>query len=68
MTHMKQNCASLSNIVKERIEKLDLSMRHRDKHKIAFLRSLWLEKIRTNRTYVHKFRYTKHGLGHRELV
>ena len=29
-------------------------MRHRDKHKTVFLHSLCLEKIITNKTYVHK--------------
>ena len=29
-------------------------MRRRDKHKTVFLQYLWLEKIRTNITYVHK--------------
>ena len=32
-------------------------MRHGDKHKTVFLRLLLLEKIRTNRTYVHKYQY-----------
>ena len=43
-------------------------MRKRNKHKAAFLRSVWLEKIRTNGTYVHKSRYAKQGLGHHDLV
>ena len=30
-------------------------MRHRNKHKTVFLRSLWLEKIRINRTYVTRY-------------
>ena len=32
-------------------------MRHRDTHETVFLCSFWLEKIKTNRTYVHKSRY-----------
>ena len=43
-------------------------MRHRDKHKTVFLRSIWIEKIRTNRTYVHMPQYAKHGLGYCDLV
>ena len=43
-------------------------MRHRDKNKVAYLRSIWLEKIRTNRTYVRKSRYAKYGLGYCDLV
>ena len=43
-------------------------MRQMNKHKAVFLGSVWLEKIRTNGTYVHKSRYAKQGLGHRDLV
>ena len=43
-------------------------MRHRDKHKTVFFYLLRLEKIRTNRTYVRKFRYAKHGLGYCDLI
>ena len=67
-THMKHNCMSLCNFVKEHLKRLDLSMRHRDKHKIVFLCSLRLEKRRTNRTYVHRSRYAKHGLGYCDFV
>ena len=42
-------------------------MRHSDKHKTIFHHLLQLEKIRTNRTYVHKSRYGKRGLGYPEL-
>ena len=52
---------------KSESQRLDLSIRHRDKHKIVLLRSLWLEKI-TNRTYVRKSRFAKHGLGYRDVV
>ena len=38
-----------------------------DKHKTVFLRSLRLEKIRANRTYVHKSRCAKHGWGYGDL-
>ena len=37
-------------------------------NKTVFLFSLWLEKIRTNRTYVRKSRYVKHGLGYCDFV
>ena len=43
-------------------------MRHRDKLKAVFLCSLQLEKIRANRTYVHKSQYASHSLGYRDLV
>ena len=43
-------------------------MKHRDKEKTVFIRSLRLEKIMTNRTYVHKSQCAKHGLGYRDLV
>ena len=43
-------------------------MIHSDKHKAVFLCLLWLEKIRTNRTYVHKSWYAKLGLGYCGLV
>ena len=43
-------------------------MRHRDKHKIVFLRLLWLEKIRTNRTYAYKSQKSKQSLGYRDLI
>ena len=43
-------------------------IKHRDKHETVFLCSLRFEKIITNRTYVHKSRYVKHGLGYCDLV
>ena len=43
-------------------------MRHRDNHKTVFLRSLRIEKIRTNGTYKHKSRYAKHDLEYRDIV
>ena len=43
-------------------------MRHRDKQKTVFLHSFWLEKIRTNRTYVHKSQCTKHGSGYHDFI
>ena len=43
-------------------------MRHRDKHKILLLCSVWRKKIRTNRTYIHESQYTKHGFGYRDFV
>ena len=39
---------------KSELQRLDLSVRHREKHKLVFLCLLGLEKVRTNRTYVHK--------------
>ena len=43
-------------------------MRHKDKHKTVFLLlGFRLEKIKTNRAYLHKPRYAKHGLGYRDL-
>ena len=43
-------------------------MRHRDKQKPVFLHLLRREKIRANRTYVHKSQYAKHSLGYCDLV
>ena len=43
-------------------------MKHGDKHKTVFICSLRPEKIITNRTYVYKSQYAKHGLGYRDLV
>ena len=43
-------------------------MRHgRDKHKAVFC-LLWLEKVRTNRTYLLKFQYSKHSSGYCVLL
>ena len=42
-------------------------MRHSYKHNTAFLPSIWLEKI-TNRTYVGKSQYVKHGWGYCDSV
>ena len=55
-------------MLKNKVVRLDLSMRHRDKQKPVFLRLLRREKIRANRTYVHKSQYAKHGLGYCDLV
>ena len=43
-------------------------MKDRDKHKAVFLCLLSIEKIRTNRKYLHKSQYSKHGLGYGDLV
>ena len=43
-------------------------MRHKDKHKTVFLQLLWLEKIRTSRTYMRKSRYAKHILVYRDMT
>ena len=43
-------------------------MKHRDKHKVVLLRSLRLENIRINSTYVCKSQYVKHGLGYLEYI
>ena len=54
-------CHAVNN---NELQKLDLSMRHRNKHKTVFLHLLCLEKIRTNRTYMHKSWHAKQCLGH----
>ena len=54
-TRVKHNCASL-------LQRLDISISHRDKHKTVSLCSLRLKKIRTNRTYVPKSQYAQHGV------
>ena len=53
---------------KNKLQRLDLSVRQRDKRKTVFFRSLWLEKIRTNRTCIHKSRYANHGLRYHYLA
>ena len=42
-------------------------MRQKDKHKRVFLCPLRHEKT-TNKTYVRKSQYVKHGLGYYDLV
>ena len=53
---------------KKELQRPDLSMRHKDKHKTAFLRSLRLEEIRINRAYVRKSQHAKHYSGYQDLV
>ena len=56
-------------LLKNELQRLDLSMGHRDKQKTVFLCLLWLEeKKRTKRTYVHKSWYVKHCLGYCDLI
>ena len=43
-------------------------MRHRDKHKTVFFHLVQLEKIRINRTYVHKSQCVKLDQGYCDLV
>ena len=43
-------------------------MRHKDKHKRVFLRLLLHGKVITNRTFVHKSQYVKHGMGYCDSV
>ena len=67
-TCVKQNCASLCNFVKELITKTWFINKHRNTHKTVFLCLFQLEKVKTNRAYVHKSWYAKHGLGYCNIV
>ena len=57
-TLAKHNCASLCTVAKNKLQRLDLPMRHWHKLKTVFFCPLLLEKIRAHRTYVHKTAFT----------